>query len=103
MTVYAYRHLDSLEEIAQFFVSELHPELFSVTFQAAVLRIVVTVVDPLSANDVTLLAKLADNGVLSLEDATTLARAGVRCFGRHHAESAHAASLMQTASGSNVS
>ena len=103
MTVYAYRHLDLPEEIAQFFVSELHPELFSITFQAAVSRIVATAVDPLSADDVMLLAKLANNGVLSLEDATTLVRSGVRCFGRHHAKPAHAALLMQTASGSNVS
>jgi hypothetical protein len=86
MTGYAYRHLDLPEEIAQFFVSELHPEQFSPAFQTAVTRVVSTSTDPLTPSETTLLVRLANSETLNLDEAADLVRACVRGFGRHHAE-----------------
>lgn len=49
MTGWAYRQQDLPEDIAQFFVSELHPGRFSEAFQAAVSRVVGSSRDPLQA------------------------------------------------------
>src|SRR6185503_1432959 len=49
MTGRAWRHRDCPETIAQFFVSELHPERFSPAFQAAVARVIGSSRDPLSS------------------------------------------------------
>lgn len=49
MTGWAYRQQDLPEDIAQFFVSELHPGRFSDAFQAAVSRVVGGSRDPLQA------------------------------------------------------
>jgi hypothetical protein len=86
MTGYAYRHIDLPEEIAQFFVSELHPEQFSPAFQTAVTRVVSTSTDPLTSSETTLLARLANSETLNHDEAEDLVRACVRGFGRHHAE-----------------
>jgi hypothetical protein len=86
MTGYAYRHLDLPEEIAQFFVSELHPEQFSPDFQTAVTRVVSTSVDPLTPDETTLLTRLARGETLNQDEAADLVCACVRGFGRHHAE-----------------
>jgi len=48
MTGRAYAHEDAPDEIAQFFVSELHPERFSKEFQQAVTNVVSSSRDPLS-------------------------------------------------------
>jgi hypothetical protein len=90
MTGYAFRHLDLPEEIAQFFVSELHPEQFSPAFQTAVTRVVSTSVDPLTPDETTLLARLTKGETLDLDEAADLVRACVRGFGRHHAEPSQA-------------
>lgn len=85
MTGRSYAHEDAPEEIAQFFVSELHPERFSEDFRQAVSRIAGTSEDPLTPRAQSLLWELEREGSLSLEDAADLIGALARCFDRHHA------------------
>lgn len=86
MTGYAYCHVDFPEDVAQYFVSELHPEQFSPAFESAVTSVVSSAVDPLTAQDMSLFARLAAGEVLSLPDAVLVVEASLRCFGRHHKE-----------------
>ena len=58
MTGRSYAQVDYPEEIAQFFISELHPERFSPEFQAAVGRVTATSTDPLTPEATTLLKKM---------------------------------------------
>ncbi|MCA8968044.1 MAG: DUF1338 family protein, partial [Planctomycetes bacterium] len=58
MTGRAFAHRDLPEHIAQFFVSELHPECFTDTFQKAVLRTVGGSRDPLPLSAKGLLVEL---------------------------------------------
>ena len=85
MTGRSYAHLDAPEHIAQFFVSELHPERFSKAFQAAVTNIVGSSVDPLTPRAVAWLAELERDAALPLGDACSLLPILVRCFDRQHA------------------
>ncbi len=84
MTGRAYRHQDFPQEIAQFFVSELHPEQFSESFQSAVTRVLSTSRDPLGAPDVADLAQLTRDGTLPLRQALRLLPVMLKCFGRQH-------------------
>lgn len=86
MTGRAYAHADLPEHIAQFFVSELHPERFSPAFQAAVARVVGTSRDPLPLPAKALLADLARRHELAFDDAVWLLPNLVACFDRQHAE-----------------
>ncbi len=86
MTGRAYTHQDLPEHIAQFFVSELHPERFSPTFQEAVARVVGNSRDPLPLPAKAMLADLAHQGSLFFEDATQLLPNLVCCFDRQHQE-----------------
>ena len=86
MTGRAYAHVDLPESIAQYFVSELHPERFSPDFQAAVQRVVSSSHDPLPQRALDLLATLAQAGTLPLRSAIRLLPNLVACFARHHAE-----------------
>lgn len=86
MTGRAYTHKDLPEAIAQFFVSELHPERFSADFQAAVQRVVITSRDPLPAWSEPMLAALACDGVLPTAEAERLLPNLVACFDRQHRE-----------------
>jgi hypothetical protein len=86
MTGRAYTHRDLPADIAQYFVSELHPERFSPTFQAAVARVVGASRDPLSAAALELLELLADAGELPLASAAALLPELVACFDRQHDE-----------------
>jgi hypothetical protein len=86
MTGTSFAQVDFPEEIAQFFISELHPERFSPEFQAAVMRVTSTSVDPLSAEAKTLLEELEGAGSLCEAKAVDLLRAMVCCFGRQHVE-----------------
>ena len=86
MTGYAYQHVDHPADIAQYFVSELHPELFSQPFQQAVTEILSSSVDPLSAHDLALLDRLKNQETISLDEAAQIVKAGVSCFSRHHNE-----------------
>ncbi|MGN6232742.1 MAG: DUF1338 domain-containing protein [Trinickia sp.] len=84
MTGRSYAHLDAPEHIAQFFVSELHPERFSKAFQAAVTSVVGASVDPLTPRAVAWLAELERDAALPLADACSLLPILVRCFDRQH-------------------
>ncbi len=86
MTGRAFTHKDLPESIAQFFVSELHPERFSPTFQAAVQRVVGNSRDPLPLASKDMLGELAQKGSLGFEDATQLLPNLVCCFDRQHQE-----------------
>jgi len=86
MTGYAYRHLDYPEDIAQYFVSELHPEQFSAPFQAAVSRVLTTNLDPLTAEELALFKRLDHHDAITLDNAISVVKAAARCFNRHHQE-----------------
>lgn len=85
MTGRSYAHEDDAEEVAQFFVSELHPERFSPGFQETVRRILSSSVDPIDANAARLLAQLAQTRALPLIDAAALLPVLLNCFARQHA------------------
>jgi hypothetical protein len=85
MTGRSYAHLDCPDDIAQFFVSELHPSRFSPEFQAAVTRVISTSRDPLSAKSQFMLHELSRDGRLSLSDAMVLLPELKACFARQHA------------------
>jgi hypothetical protein len=86
MTGRSYAQVDMPEQIAQFFVSELHPERFSQEFQAAVGRVIGSSVDPLTPEAAELLSVLERDGRLPVEDAVRLLPVLVRCFARQHGE-----------------
>ena len=85
MTGRAWRHADFPEDIAQFFVSELHPERFSGSFQEAVTRVLSTSQDPLAPGELALLEQLARDGELPTASAVALLPKLVGCFARQHA------------------
>lgn len=84
MTGRAYTHMDHPEELPQFFVSELHPERFSSSFQKVVARVTGTSRDPLSARHLALLDELRALRGLSVDKARLLLPALMFCFRRHH-------------------
>ncbi|MFP3515979.1 DUF1338 domain-containing protein [Pseudomonas sp. SIMBA_077] len=84
MTGWGYRQMDLPEDIAQFFVSELHPGRFSEPFQQAVSRVLGSSVDPLQAQHLSLLKRLSMTRHCSLSEARTLLPALHRAFGRQH-------------------
>ena len=84
MTGRAWRHADFPEDIAQFFVSELHPERFSGSFQGAVTRVLSTSRDPLTPADLAVLEQLARDGDLPMAAASALLPRLVGCFARQH-------------------
>jgi hypothetical protein len=84
MTGRAWAHADFPETIAQFFVSELHPEQFSDKFQAAVTRVLADSVDPLGPQDISRLERLGRDGTLPWTCALGLMPKIVACFGRQH-------------------
>jgi hypothetical protein len=86
MTGRAFTHADLPEHIAQFFVSELHPERFSPAFQAALERVVGTSRDPLPLPAKAMLAQLSARAVLGFDDAAWLLPNLVCCFDRQHEE-----------------
>ncbi|QHS52405.1 DUF1338 domain-containing protein [Edaphobacter sp. 12200R-103] len=88
MTGRSHAQADYPEDIAQFFISELHPERFSHTFQQAVRRVTASSVDPITPEAAALLETLEKTGSLSLEEAQSLLPVLVSVFDRHHAEPA---------------
>lgn len=88
MTGRSYAQADHPEDIAQFFLSELHPERFSEGFQAATTRVLATSRDPLDAADLARLATLARERGLPMADAVALLPRLVACFDRWHDEPA---------------
>lgn len=85
MTGRSYAHADLPDDIAQYFLSELHPERFSPAFQQAVTRVLSSSVDPLGPDAVAMLAVLERDGALPLADAIRLVPQLAACFARHHA------------------
>ena len=88
MTGRSHAQADYPEDIAQFFISELHPERFSPAFQAAVARVTSTSVDPVTPEAAALLKKLEVERELSLEDSVKLLPVLAGVFSRQHAEPA---------------
>jgi len=84
MTGRAYAHEDAPDEIAQFFVSELHPERFSPAFQQAVTNVVGTSKDPLTPRALAQLWELERDGALPLDAAHELLPVIVGAFARQH-------------------
>lgn len=84
MTGRAYCHEDFPEEIAQFFLSELHPQAFSAPFQQAVTRVLASSKDPVGPEDVADLEQLTRERRLPMAQATRLLPVLVRCFARQH-------------------
>jgi hypothetical protein len=84
MTGRAWRHRDFPETIAQFFVSELHPERFSHAFQEAATRVLSTSRDPLSLDTKEALTRIGTDGVLPRLDAQRMLPELVAAFDRQH-------------------
>src|SRR5271156_676472 len=64
MTGRSYAQAEYPQELAQFFISELHPDHFSPEFQAAVERVTASSTDPLTEHAESLLSTLAANHTL---------------------------------------
>jgi hypothetical protein len=86
MTGRSYAQLEYPEELAQFFVSELHPDRFSEEFQGAVARVTSTSRDPLSDAAKSLLGELEQSHSLSIDKAVKLLPVLAQCFNRQHDE-----------------
>ena len=84
MTGRSHAQVEFPEEIAQFFISEIHPDRFSQEFQQAVRSVTATSIDPLTPEAVALLAKLDRAHSLPVEEAMQLLPLLTRCFGRQH-------------------
>jgi len=100
MTGRAYAHEDAPDEIAQFFVSELHPERFSKDFQQAVTNVVSSSKDPLTPAAVSQLWELEREGSLPIEAAYELLPVIVGAFARQHdvpSEADYEALLLESA------
>jgi len=76
---------DAPEEIAQYFLSEFHPERFSATLQSTVTKVIGTSIDPLTPQALAWLNELERDGSLPGESAKALLSVLVGCFARQHA------------------
>jgi hypothetical protein len=86
MTGRSHAQADYPEEIAQFFLSELHPERFSPEFQAAVRRVTASSKDPITPQAKSLLDKLESAGSLSVDESVALLPVLASVFERQHTE-----------------
>jgi len=86
MTGRSHAQVEYPEELAQFFVSELHPERFSEDFQAAVARVMATSRDALTDAAKGLLAELEEQRSLTVEKAVALLPVLAGVFNRQHDE-----------------
>ncbi len=86
MTGRSHAQADYPEEIAQFFLSELHPERFSPEFQSAVRRVTATSKDPVTPQAKSLLDKLESTGALSVDESVALLPVLASVFERQHTE-----------------
>ena len=84
MTGHSFAHEDLPEQLGQWFVSELHPDEFSVEFQHAVERTLGSGADPIDAPSHQLLDELRDEHSLSIPDAELLLPVLMSCFTRLH-------------------
>jgi hypothetical protein len=86
MTGRSYAQEEYPQELAQFFISELHPEQFSKEFQAAVARVTSTSRDPLTPEAKSLLEELEQTQSLPLDKAVQLLPILAKVFNRQHQE-----------------
>ena len=86
MTGRSYAQVEFPEEIAQFFISELHPERFSPEFQTALEHVMASSVDPLTHESQVLLEELESSHSLTIEQAVALLPVLLSCFDRQHGE-----------------
>ena len=86
MTGRAYRHQDFPQDIAQFFVSELHPERFSPAFQDGVTRVLASSKNPLDEDAAATLLHLEQTGTLPMQQALEALPQWAACFDKHHAD-----------------
>jgi hypothetical protein len=86
MTGRSHAQAEYPEEIAQFFISELHVDRFSPDFQSAVARITSTSRDPLTPEAKSLLAELEQDRSLPIDKAVQLLPILAKAFGRQHDE-----------------
>jgi hypothetical protein len=84
MTGRSYAQADLPEDIAQFFISELHVDRFPPNFAAAVHNVTKDSTDPLTPDAVALLAELSKAGSLTFDEAVGLLPTLVSCFDRQH-------------------
>jgi hypothetical protein len=84
MTGRSHAQVEFPEELAQFFISELHVDRFSPEFQAAAVRVMSTSTDPLTPGANDLLAELDRNRSLPVEKATELLPLLAEVFTRRH-------------------
>jgi hypothetical protein len=86
MTGRSHAQAEYPEELAQFFISELHPERFSEEFQSAAGRVTSISRDPLTPEAKSMLAELEQNRSLSVERAAKLLPVLASVFSRQHDE-----------------
>jgi hypothetical protein len=84
MTGRSYAQDDLPENLAQFFISELHVDRFPDDFAQAVRRVTSESRDPLTAEASALLVRLAEHGWLSFAEAQALLPMLAACFDRQH-------------------
>jgi len=88
MTGRSHAQVEYPEGLAQFFISELHPERFSVEFQAAVGRVTSISRDPLTPEAKRLLAELEESRSLPIGKVVRLLPVLAKVFTRLHGEEA---------------
>jgi Domain of unknown function (DUF1338) len=84
MTGRSHAQAEYPEELAQFFISELHVDRFSPDFEAAVARITSTSRDPLTPEAKSLLVELDQKRALPIDKAAKLLPVLARVFERQH-------------------
>jgi hypothetical protein len=84
MTGRSYAQAEYPEEIAQFFLSELHVDRFPADFQSAVQRVTEDSADPLTPDAAALLEQLAAEKSLAFDEAVGLLPTLLSCFDRQH-------------------
>jgi hypothetical protein len=88
MTGRSHAQAEYPQELAQFFISELHPDRFSNAFQGAVKRVTSTSRDPLTREAKSLLAELEQKRSLPIDKAARLLPVLAGVFNRQHDEPA---------------
>jgi hypothetical protein len=86
MTGRSHAQAEYPEELAQFFISELHVDRFSPDFQSAVARITATSRDPLTPEAKSLLVELEQKRSLPIDKAAKLLPVLAKVFERQHDE-----------------
>jgi len=84
MTGRSYAQADAPEEIAQYFLSEFHPERFSTMLQSTVTKVIGASTDPLTPQALAWLNELERDGSLPGACAKALLPVLVGCFARRH-------------------